>query len=64
MLFKEPWKQELWEAIIDNVQAQKRLQTAIDFSDDTVWYQNELSVANMKLFGFIESLPSEFKNEQ
>lgn len=60
-MFKEQWKNDLWKSIVSNVQAQKALNTAINFNDDTSRYQAEVSRANMELFRLIESLPSEFR---
>lgn len=62
-MFKEQWKNDLWKSIVSNVQAQKALNTAINFNDDTSRYQAEVSRANMELFRLIESLPSEFREE-
>lgn len=62
-MFKEQWKNDLWKSIVSNVQAQKALNTAINFNDNTSRYQVELNKANMELFRLIESLPSEFKEE-
>lgn len=63
-MFKEQWKQALWESIVRNVQAQKALNTAINFNDDTSRYQADLTKANMELFRLIESFPSEFKEQK
>ncbi len=62
-MFKEQWKNDLWKSIVSNVQAQKALNTAINFNDDTSRYQAEVNRANMELFRLIESLPSEFKEQ-
>lgn len=62
-MFKEQWKNDLWKSIVSNVQAQKALNTAINFNDDTSRYQAEVTRANMELFRLIESLPSEFREE-
>lgn len=62
-MFKEQWKNDLWKSIVSNVQAQKALNTAINFNDDTSRYQAEVNRANMELFRLIESLPSEFREE-
>lgn len=63
-MFKEQWKQKLWESIVRNVQAQKALNTAINFNDITSRYEVELDKANLELFRLIESLPSEFKEQK
>lgn len=60
-MFKEEWKRKLWETIVRDIQAQKALNTAINFNDDVVRYQKELSQINIELFELIESFPSEFK---
>jgi len=63
-MFKEQWKQALWESIVRNVQAQKALNTAINFNDITSRYEVELDKANLELFRLIESFPSEFKEQK